>query len=158
MTRSRAPLSPSLRTGLWIALGAVLLGTLFSACMIFMPIPKDLDLSTTRSTDNKMYIATITPQSTPIPIGRIHSWTINVKTADGKPVEHATIVLDGDMPQHGHGLPTTPRVTRELGDGSYLVEGMKFSMTGWWTLEFGIKSASGEDNVTYNLVLREEGV
>src|SRR4249920_3274177 len=32
---------------------------------------------------------------------------------------------DGGMPQHGHGLPTRPVVSRELADGTYLMEGMK---------------------------------
>ena len=44
----------------------------------------------------------------------------------------AAITVDGGMPQHGHGFPTRPRVTRDLDDGTYLLEGMKFSMTGWW--------------------------
>ena len=38
--------------------------------------------------------------------------------------------VDGDMPQHGHGLPTRPRVTRNLGNGDYQIEGVKFQMGG----------------------------
>ena len=47
------------------------------------------------------------------------------------------------MPQHGHGLPTRPQVTRELADGTYLIEGMKFSMTGWWEIKLAIDSPAG---------------
>ena len=40
------------------------------------------------------------------------------------------------MPEHGHGFPTVPEVTEYLGDGKYLVEGLKFSMPGWWVGQF----------------------
>ena len=58
------------------------------------------------------------------------------------------ISIDGGMPQHGHGFPTQPRVTRELGDGRYLLEGMKFSMPGWWEIKLKVDAASGTDEVT----------
>lgn len=71
----------------------------------------------------------------------------------GMPVEGATISVDGGMPQHGHGLPTTPRVTRALGEGAYQVEGLKFNMGGWWEVKFRIEAAAGVDSVTFNLAL-----
>ena len=58
------------------------------------------------------------------------------------------------MPQHGHGLPTQPRITDDQGNGEYLVEGMKFQMPGWWTLSFHITADDQSDSVTFNLVLR----
>ena len=57
------------------------------------------------------------------------------------------------MPQHGHGLPTRPRVTRNLGDGVYEIEGVRFNMGGWWELKLAIDSAAGADSVTFNLNL-----
>ena len=69
-------------------------------------------------------------------------------------MRQARIAVDGGMPQHGHGLPTRPRVTRELGDGSYLLEGMKFSMTGWWEIKLAIDAAEGTDKVTFNTVVQ----
>jgi hypothetical protein len=57
------------------------------------------------------------------------------------------------MPQHGHGLPTEPRVTEELGGGRYRVEGMKFNMPGWWTIKLSVSSAAGSDSATFNLTL-----
>jgi hypothetical protein len=58
------------------------------------------------------------------------------------------------MPQHGHGLPTQPQVTQSLGNGDYLVEGMKFQMAGWWVVDFNIDSAGQRDNVRFNLILQ----
>ena len=61
--------------------------------------------------------------------------------------------VDGGMPQHGHGLPTQPRVTRTSADGLYEIEGLRFSMGGWWEVKLAIDSPAGKDNVTFNLSL-----
>ena len=81
--------------------------------------------------------------------------TVRVSIADssGMPVEGATIVVDGGMPQHGHGLPTQPRVTRSLGNGEYLVEGLRFNMGGWWVLRLDVDGRVGRDTITFNLDL-----
>jgi hypothetical protein len=57
------------------------------------------------------------------------------------------------MPQHGHGLPTAPQVTEYLGNGDYLVEGMKFQMGGWWEVRFNITAGDLNDTITFNLTL-----
>ncbi|KYG02888.1 hypothetical protein BE21_54030 [Sorangium cellulosum] len=52
----------------------------------------------------------------------------------GAPVEGAELVLDATMPQHDHGMTTSPR-HRELGGGRYLSEGMKLHMPGAWVFD-----------------------
>lgn len=89
----------------------------------------------------------------PIRVGRIHEMRVHVETADGRPAEDATLSVDGGMPEHGHGLPTHPQVTAHLGGGEYLVEGMKYNMGGWWVVRVRIESASGADEVVFNLNL-----
>jgi hypothetical protein len=91
----------------------------------------------------------------PVPVGRLHAWTLNVARADGTPVTDATIGIDGDMPQHLHGLPTRPRVTRNLGNGDYLVEGVKFQMGGWWVMDFDIASGGRTERVRFHLQLKK---
>jgi len=83
----------------------------------------------------------------PITINRLHRWVLTLTDAAGNPVEGATIDVDGGMPAHNHGLPTAPRVTRYLGDGRYLLEGMRFHMQGEWELSFVIEAAPGTDTV-----------
>jgi hypothetical protein len=78
---------------------------------------------------------------------------LTVLTADGLPVKSASIEVDGGMPEHGHGLPTRPRVTAELTEGTYQVDGVRFNMGGWWELKFHIAAAAGRDSVTFNLDL-----
>lgn len=115
--------------------------------------PEELDYSRTRTSDGGVYRATITPSDSVLRIGRMHTWTLRVETVDGTPIETAAIQVDGGMPQHGHGYPTRPRVTRSLGGGNHLVEGVKFNMGGWWTMKFTIDAAAGADSVTFNLKL-----
>lgn len=137
-----------MRNGSAIALlGALVL----AGCMT---PPATLDLSLTRPTLEQKYVVAIQPRTPTIAINQLHAWEVQVRSPDGAPVLHAQIDVDGGMPQHGHGLPTRPRITEELGDGRYLLEGMKFSMTGWWVIKLKIQAAQGGmDAVTFNKVI-----
>jgi hypothetical protein len=118
-------------------------------------VPADLDTSTTLMTEQGLYSVSYAPQLDPIAINQIHTWTLHVETANGQVVENAQIMVDGDMPQHGHGLPTRPQVTQYLGNGDYRVEGLKFHMPGWWIVQFKIDTGDQTDQVTFNLMLRK---
>jgi hypothetical protein len=118
------------------------------------PEPVDIDLSTTRHSSAHTFQVSYESRLSPIVINKIHIWELKVLTAGGKPLQGAEITLDGDMPEHGHGMPTEPEVTQEYGGGIYLVEGMKFSMPGWWVVNVHIKKESTEDSVTFNLFLK----
>ena len=41
-----------------------------------------------------------------------------------------------------------------MSDGTYLIEGMKFSMTGWWEIKLALQSTQGADKVTFNTVVQ----
>ncbi|HEX2188163.1 MAG TPA: FixH family protein [Longimicrobiaceae bacterium] len=105
-----------------------------------------------RRSSGGLYEATIEPAE-PLRTRRLHTVRLSIRAAGERPVEGASIAVDGGMPQHGHGLPTRPRVTRSLGDGTYQVDGVKFNMGGWWELKFRIDSEAGTDSVTFNLEL-----
>lgn len=118
-----------------------------------MSPPQDLDLALTRRTVDNKYVVTLQPPAAPTALDQLHAWQVKLASPTGAPVAHARIQVDGGMPQHGHGLPTRPRVTRELPGGGYLVEGMKFSMTGWWEVKLAIDGPAGADRVTFNTVV-----
>jgi hypothetical protein len=120
---------------------------------MMQPPPADLDLSLSKPTDRGLYTASVEPGLSPIVVGTMHGWVIHINTQDGKPVDHAKISVDGGMPQHGHGLPTEPEVSADLGEGRYQVEGMKFNMPGWWVVNLSVEGPDGSDTVTFNLVL-----
>lgn len=83
----------------------------------------------------------------------LESWILTVLDAAGSPVENAIIAIDGGMPAHGHGLPTAPAITEELGEGRYRLDGVKFNMMGEWVLRLAIEGAAGSDEVTIEFEL-----
>jgi hypothetical protein len=129
------------------------LATAITACMIFKRPPSaPLAYERTQTSAAGMYRATFVPVES-IKVGRLHSWKIQVATSDGAPVTDAKFVVDGGMPQHGHGLPTKPIVSQPAGESYQLVQGMKFNMGGWWVVKLHINGSKGSDVVTFNLKL-----
>ena len=141
--------------------GAVVLGVLAVAYFLMEQRmadantpPPGLDTSWTQASTKGLYRGTVAPSMEPIEINKLHTWRLHLETADGHPVDDATFTIHGDMPGHGHGLPTEPSVTQKLGNGDYLVDGMKFQMTGWWYVDFGITAAKGQDTIRFNFILK----
>jgi len=105
-----------------------------------------------RASASREFTATLQPDQ-PLRPRRMHTVRVAITDAAGIPIDNATIQVDGGMPQHGHGLPTRPRVTGALGNGLYEIEGVRFNMGGWWEFKLAINAASGSDVVTFNLAL-----
>jgi hypothetical protein len=118
-----------------------------------MAPPSGLNLALDRPSDHNKYQISLQAPADPIVINKMHAWEMQVRSPNGEPVSGARIVVGGGMPQHGHGFPSQPRVTRELGDGRYLIEGMKFSMPGWWEIKLKVDAPPGTDEVTFNTVI-----
>lgn len=141
--------------------GVVLLAVFFIGSMAWVPIVStataqvkptaDAAYSTTMVSKAGAFKVTYTSDPEAVPVDKLHSWKLKVETADGKPVKDAEIAVSGTMPEHGHGMPTQPEVTKNYGDGTYLVEGMKFSMMGWWVVNFNIKAGGKTDIDTFNV-------
>ena len=127
--------------------------TVLAATAGCMSAPSHLDLSLTRPTAENQFVVTLQPPAMPAAINQLHSWQVRLASPAGVPVAHARIEVGGGMPQHGHGLPTRPQVTQELADGTYVIEGMKFSMTGWWEIKLAIEADGGSDKVTFNTMV-----
>lgn len=132
---------------------AVLSLPLMVGCMTHSKAPADLDFSRTRTSQAGTLRGSIRPEGDSIPQGRLHRWTLHLETTADAPVDTVQISIDGGMPQHGHGLPTRPRVTRALGNGDHLVDGMKFNMGGWWVVKFATRTTAGSDTLVFNLKL-----
>jgi hypothetical protein len=141
------------RRAILLSVPAILLAAGVASAAWIMRVPSDLDLSREKATVAGLYVASIAPAQEPVTVGPMHVWVVTLRDGEGRPVDGARITIDGGMPQHGHGLPTSPAVTESLGEGRYLVEGMKFNMPGWWEIDLGIEGPRGADAVTFNLVL-----
>lgn len=115
------------------------------------PAPSEFGLGPRRSA-NGAYTASLIPDGELV-LRKLQTVRIAVADSTGSPVENAAIVVDGGMPAHGHGLPTQPRVTRTLGNGEYLVEGLRFNMSGWWEIKLDVDGDMGQDRITFNLDL-----
>ncbi len=105
-----------------------------------------------RSSAAGRYVATLEPGK-PLRPRQMQTVRVSVRDAEGRAIDEAQISVDGGMPQHGHGLPTRPRVTSNLGDGMYEIEGVRFNMGGWWEFTLAIAGPGGADTVTFNLNL-----
>ena len=105
-----------------------------------------------RTSANRLYVATLETPGQLRP-RKMQTVRVAIVDGDGRAVEGATLAIDGGMPEHGHGLPTRPRMTRSVGAGTYEVEGVRFNMGGWWEFKVTIASERGADTVTFNLSL-----
>lgn len=115
------------------------------------PAPNEFGLGPRTSVSGR-YVATLEPAK-PLRTRQMQTVRVIVRDAEGQAIDEARISIDGGMPQHGHGLPTRPRVTRSLGEGIYEIEGVRFNMGGWWEFKLGIAGSRGADTVTFNLNL-----
>ena len=104
-----------------------------------------------RTSDKGFYIVTL-QGARELQARKMYTFqAIVVEGQHGQPVTGAAIAVDGGMPQHGHGLPTRPRVTKNLGNGWYEISGVRFNMGGWWELKLTVTGPAGTDTVTFNL-------
>ena len=108
----------------------------------------------TKLSDYQYFKVSYTSKVEPIEINRLHAWLIHIEDKkNGENIEDAEIHVNGGMPEHNHGLPTQPQITKNLGDGYYLLEGMKFHMMGYWTITLTITDGEKSDDVTFELNL-----
>ncbi len=77
---------------------------------------------------------------------------VEAERAPGGPVEGAEIIVQGDMPDHGHGMLREPR-SREEAPGLYRVRGMLLHMVGHWTLSIDVLVAGSAEGADFELDL-----
>ncbi|WP_455374904.1 FixH family protein [Kaarinaea lacus] len=106
---------------------------------------------TATSSEEEYFCITLSSNVDPIPINRIHGWTLHLENAKGEPVDNAKILVYGGMPAHKHGFPTNPRVTENLGGGNYLLDGVKFSMHGQWEIWLNITVDKIRDKAVFEV-------
>jgi hypothetical protein len=147
------------RIGTAILVGALAVGATACGHMMMMihgtgatpPPASEFGLGP-RTSATGLYTATLDADQ-PLRTRRLQTVRVRVADAKGRALDGASIRVDGGMPQHGHGLPTAPRVTANAGDGIYVIEGVRFNMGGWWEFTLAITSTAGTDQVTFNLQL-----
>jgi hypothetical protein len=101
---------------------------------------------------NGIYRASLIPSPADSREGSATAWTVEVRTANGAPVERATLALDSWMPDHERLGATPARVTGDMGDGRYRVEGLRLGRRGWWNVRLTVAAQTGTDSLAFNLV------
>lgn len=127
--------------------------TTMVSCLILLALPAGAAAAEPVSSQAGIFRASYETRAEALGINQMHSWIVHLEDSSGMVVEDATIIVSGGMPLHDHGLPTAPRVTRYLGDGNYLIEGMKFHMNGHWQVVLTVSARALKDVVVFQLEL-----
>lgn len=98
-----------------------------------------------------LYKVSLSSPRVPTPLNEMHRWRIRLIGRDGSVVPGARMSVTGGLRDRPHPLPTAPRVTRDFGNGRYLIEGVKFDRHGWWRLKLDIGAAAGKDSVSFDI-------
>lgn len=120
------------------------------SCLLFSQALSD---AASWTSNRGLFVASYSSELDPLQINKLHTWVLHLEDIQGKAVLGALIKADGGMPEHNHGLPTRPRVTEELGNGNYRVEGLRFHMGGKWQLTFTIEANDKTDIVVIDVSL-----
>jgi hypothetical protein len=104
--------------------------------------------------DSGRLVGRLAPESgAAVEIGKFQTWILELRDAGSAPVTGAAVAIAGGMPGHGHGLPTQPQVTEEVGVGRYRIEGVKLNMAGAWVIEVFVSTAAGQDRLRFDLAI-----
>lgn len=105
----------------------------------------DLDTSASVMSADGSYMVSYVTTPSPIPHNEHFDVTVTVMGGDDHdqvPTD-LTVLLDGNMPAHGHGMNVTPEIT-DHGDGTWTAEGMLFHMQGHWEMTVSISHMAME--------------
>ena len=112
-----------------------------------------IDLSRTQPSREQRYRLTVTERPDTLRLQEFQSWVLHIEDAGHRPVTGAALTVSGGMPQHGHGLPSRPRVQEQPTAGDYRVDGLQFSMPGWWEVKVYVSKDRRDDFAVFNVFL-----
>lgn len=100
-------------------------------------LPAELPRDGVASHDGAYFVA-FAARPAPIPPNAEFALDVAVFSPDRASLAAGvTLAVDATMPEHGHGMNVTPRVT-PLGPGRFRVEGLLFHMAGRWEIAFDV--------------------
>ena len=109
------------------------------------------DITQTATTDGGTWSVTYTSDLDPIPMTdnfKLYVTISDIETSEL--VSGAELNASASMPEHNHGMNTTPVVT-ELGEGQYEVAGMQFHMSGHWIIDLEINAMDKTEEVVFHV-------
>jgi len=107
----------------------------------------------TARSDSGRLTGRLAPESGAVELGKFQTWILELRQTGGDAVTGAAVAIAGGMPGHGHGLPSQPQVTEEIGSGRYRIEGVKLNMVGAWVIELFVETSAGRDRLRFDLAI-----
>ena len=105
------------------------------------------------ASESGYFLVEALPENRPVRLNKHHSWIVRVTDSKGVPLSNLSLAIGGGMPGHGHGLPTQPRVTENLGSGRYRISGLLFNMHGDWILRVGVRDGDIQDEARLHFAI-----
>ena len=87
------------------------------------------------------------------PLNEEFDFVFSLLDADRNPTAPEDVVVDAEMPAHGHGMGQTP--TTSHSENIYTASGMLFAMEGDWDIHIYITQEGSVDQATYSVVCCE---
>lgn len=109
--------------------------------------------SQTMETAGGHYIVTLESTESDFALNEYRKWHLVLRDKAGNGIAPARFTISGGMPMHGHGLPSQPQITKHLGDGRFLIEGIRFNMLGKWVFQFDVVTRDNSDSVRFEVVV-----
>lgn len=85
--------------------------------------------------------------------GSFQECQVTFTTLTNKAATLNSAQLEGGMPGHGHGLPTSPVLIQQDKPGTYRIDGLKYNMPGHWLLGFQVNGELGNDRIIFELMI-----
>ena len=108
-----------------------------------------MDMSTEQMTDGGTWMVSYTTDPSPVPYDDYFDLSVSIADASG-----ATVAVDARMPEHNHGMNTTPETT-DNSDGTWTTSPMLFHMEGTWEVYVDVTMDSSTERATFNVMCCE---
>jgi len=148
---------PSLRWALLVtslAVAGLATYLLFAGAPPRLPrarIPSAISIARTTARPEGGHLVAGRPRLASTDPASLHDWLVEVTDQAGAPVSGCRLTFAASMPEHGHGVPTEPRVLGEEGKGRYLVGGVRFSMPGTWVVTVKLWGCGAPQRVDFDV-------
>ena len=86
-------------------------------------------------------------------VGRFQDCQVTFEATQGETAGIKAVQIEGGMPHHGHGLPTSPVMQPQDIPDTYYIEGLKYTMYGAWLLGFKVSGTAGDDKIIFDFVI-----
>lgn len=102
------------------------------------------------SADGTFGVTYVTLPSPP-PMNELFDIELRIEMLDGHSHREVTLLVDADMPEHGHGMNVVPNI-EDIGDSHYRVRSMLLHMPGRWEIYFDLArdgvTSRAQDDIT----------